>query len=80
MLIRVEMDYKKIITIEHGKKAGKTCIRGMRKIVAEILGYLAAVMSIEEIIEEWPELTKEDIYAALSYSSDMQQKSVVALS
>ena len=67
-------DYKHIITIEPGKRGGKPCIRGMRITVSDILGWLAAGMSIDEILKDFNELTREDIYAALSYAADRENK------
>jgi len=67
-------DYKNIITIEPGKRSGKPCIRGMRITVYDILGWLASGMTIIEIIENYPELTEEDIYAALSFAADRERK------
>jgi uncharacterized protein (DUF433 family) len=64
------VDYKQIITIEHGKRGGKACIRGMRITVNDILGWLASGMSIDDIIRDFDELTEEDVYAALSYAAD----------
>ena len=58
------MDYRKIITIEPDKRGGRPCIRGMRISVYDILGWLAAGMSNDEIIAEYPELTADDIRAA----------------
>ena len=63
-------DYKNRITIESGKRSGKPCIRGMRITVGDILSYLAAGMSNEEILEDFPSLKKEDILAALSFDSE----------
>ncbi|HPM03590.1 MAG TPA: DUF433 domain-containing protein, partial [Candidatus Cloacimonadota bacterium] len=68
------MDYKKIITIEPGKRGGKPCIRGMRITVNDILGWLASGMTIKEILNDFNELTEEDIYAALSYAADRENK------
>lgn len=67
------MDYRDIITIEPGKRSGKPCIRRMRITVYDVLGYLAAGMSPDEIIEDFPELTKEDITACLDYASDSEK-------
>ncbi|MBL7113657.1 MAG: DUF433 domain-containing protein [Bacteroidales bacterium] len=67
-------DYKHIITIEPGKRGGKPCIRGMRITVSDILGWLAAGMSVEEILKDFNELTREDIYAALSYAADRENR------
>lgn len=64
------MNYREIITIEAGKRGGRPCIRGMRISVYDILGWLAAGMSNEQIVEEFPELTIEDIRAALAYAAD----------
>jgi uncharacterized protein (DUF433 family) len=67
-------DYKKIITIEPGKRGGKPCIRGMRITVGDILGWLASGMTIQEILADFDELTEEDIYAALSYAADRENR------
>ncbi len=64
------MDYRKIITIEPGKRGGKPCIRGMRITVGDVLGWLAAGMSRDEIRRDFPEITDEDIVAALAFAAD----------
>jgi len=64
------MDYRNIITIEPEKRGGKPCIRGMRITVYDVLEYLASGMTQEEILEDFPYLTKEDILACLSYAAD----------
>lgn len=64
------MDYWKIITIEPDKRGGKPCIRGLRITVADVLGYLAAGMSPEQIIADFPELRPDDIQACLEYARD----------
>jgi uncharacterized protein (DUF433 family) len=61
--------YCDIITQEPGKRGGRACIRGMRIAVANILGWLAAGMSHDEIIADYPELTEADICAALAYAA-----------
>lgn len=68
------MDYKNIITLEPGKRGGKPCIRGMRITVGDILGWLASGMTIKEILEDFDELEERDIYAALSYAADRENK------
>lgn len=67
-------DYKKIITMESGKKGGKPCIRGLRITVYDVLEYLASGMTNEEILKDFPELTAEDIKACLSYAADREKK------
>jgi uncharacterized protein (DUF433 family) len=64
------VDYRKFITIEPDKRGGRPCIRGMRISVYDILGWLAAGMSIDEIVTEYPELTVDDIRAALAFAAD----------
>ena len=67
-------DYKQIITIEPGKRGGKPTIRGMRISVNDILGWLGSGMTISEILVDFDELTKEDIFAALNYAADRENK------
>ncbi|NOZ56419.1 MAG: DUF433 domain-containing protein [Calditrichaeota bacterium] len=57
------------ITVDPEKCFGKPCIRGMRIPVSSILAYLSSGMTIEDILREWPELEKEDIYQALAYAA-----------
>ena len=73
------MDYRKIINIEPGKRSGKPCIRGLRITVGDVLGYLASGMTIDEVLEDFPQLTREDILACLAYAADAEnRKSVTA--
>jgi len=67
------MDYKKHITIEPDKRGGKPCIRGMRITVYDILEYLASGMTEEEILKDFPELTKDDIRACLAFAADRER-------
>ena len=64
------MDYSKIITMEPGKRDGKPCIRGMRIAVSDVLGYMAGGMMEDEILREFPYLTREDIRACLAFAAD----------
>jgi len=72
------MDYSKIITIEPGKRSGKPCIRGMRITVQDVLEYLAGGMTEDEILRDFPELTREDIKACLAFAADRERKLFVA--
>jgi uncharacterized protein (DUF433 family) len=72
------MDYRKIITVEPGKRGGKPCIRGMRITVYEVLEYLASGMTQEEILRDFPYLTAEDIRACLAYAADRERHSLAA--
>lgn len=62
-------NYKDYITTEPGKRSGKPCIRGMGITVYDVLSYLASGMSMEEILDDFPELTREDILACLAYAA-----------
>jgi uncharacterized protein (DUF433 family) len=68
------VDYRDIITIEPGKRGGKPTIRGMRITVQDVLEYLAGGMSEEEILADFPELTREDIRACLAFAADRERK------
>jgi uncharacterized protein (DUF433 family) len=72
-------DYKNIITIEPGKRGGKPCIRNMRISVGDVLGWLASGMSHEEILNDFPELTNDDILAALSFAAEKEQNLKIML-
>jgi uncharacterized protein (DUF433 family) len=66
-------EYRERITIEPGKRSGKPCIRGLRITVYDVLSYLAAGVSIDEILEDFPDLTREDTLAGLSYAADRER-------
>ncbi|MBL7803740.1 MAG: DUF433 domain-containing protein [Saprospiraceae bacterium] len=70
--------YKNIITIEPGKRSGKPCIRGMRITVEDVLRWLASGMSFEDILKDFPELTREDIIAALEFAAMRQRRTLIA--
>jgi uncharacterized protein (DUF433 family) len=68
------MDYKHFITIEPDKRSGQPCIRGLRMTVQDVLEYLAAGMSEDEIVADFPDLTAEDIRACLAYAADRERR------
>ena len=74
----MDTQLNKIITIEAGKRSGQPCIRGLRITVYDILSYLAAGMTPEEIIEDFPNLTREDILASLAYAAQAEKIRLVA--
>ena len=67
------MQYKNIITIEPGKRGGKACIRGLRITVYDVLEYLASGMTQDEILKDFPYLTKEDILACLGFAAQRER-------
>lgn len=68
------IDYTQYITLEEGKRSGQPCIRGMRITVYDVLSYLAAGDSIEEIILHFPMLTRDDILACLAYAAAAENR------
>jgi uncharacterized protein (DUF433 family) len=71
------MDYRKIITIEPGRRSGKPCIRGLRITVTDVLEYLAGGMTVPQILADFPELTEEDIRACLAFAADRERRLAV---
>ncbi len=68
------IEYKNIIKRNPDKRFGKPCIRNTRITVYDVLGWLAAGMEFKEIIEDFPELTIQDIKACLAYAADKEHK------
>jgi uncharacterized protein (DUF433 family) len=66
--------YNKIIKISSVKRFGRPCIRNTRIAVFDILGWLGSGMSFEEIINDYPELSREDIKASLMFAADRERK------
>ena len=71
------MNYQDLITIDPGKRGGKPCIRGMRITVYDVLEYLASGMSQQEILDDFPYLTEEDIRACLAYAADREKRLLI---
>ena len=68
------MDYQHLITIEPGKRSGKPCVRGLRITVSDVLDYLASGMSEDEVLHDFPDLTREDIRACLAFAADRERR------
>lgn len=66
------MNYRDIITIETGKRGGQPTIRGLRITVYDVLKMLASGMNEKQILSDFPDLTKTDINAVLSYASQRE--------
>ena len=64
------------ITLDPGKRGGKPCIRHMRITVYDVLGWLAAGMTQQEILADYPELEAEDIQASLAFAADRERRMV----
>ena len=62
------------ITLEPGKRGGRPCIRGLRITVYDILSMLSSGMSQQEILDDFPELSGEDILSVLAYATDRENQ------
>jgi len=67
--VAMKTDLLKRITIEPGKCGGRPCIRGMRIRVTDVLQLLSAGAPYEEILEDYPDLERDDILAAIEYAA-----------
>jgi uncharacterized protein (DUF433 family) len=66
-------------TIEPGKRGGRPCIRGMRITVYDVLSYLAARMTVAEVLDDFPYLTPEDIQACLAFAAERERSMLVTI-
>lgn len=67
------MPYERI-SVDPRKMGGLPCIRDTRVTVSAVLGQLAAGQSIDEILDDYPYLEREDIYAALEFAAAAVQE------
>lgn len=67
------------ITIEPGKRGRRPCIRGMRITVYDVLSYFAAGMTQQEILDDFPYLTAEDIQACFAFAAERERRMLVAV-
>jgi uncharacterized protein (DUF433 family) len=65
--------YNNIININSEKRFGKPCIRETRITVYDVLGWLSAGMTYDEILTDFPELTQQDIFACLAFASQRER-------
>ncbi len=62
------------ITIEPGKRGGRPVIRGLRITIYDVLSWLASGMTQDEILEDFPELERDDILACLHFAADRERR------
>lgn len=67
-----DQSWRTRITVEPGKRGGKPCVRGMRITVYDVLSYLAAGMTTDEVLADFPYLTAEDIRACLAFAAERE--------
>lgn len=70
------MDWRERITVNPSICHGKACIRGTRMMVSVILDNLAAGLSMDEILDDYPSLKREDIQAAVSYAAELANERI----
>ena len=68
------MNYQDRIVIDPAIRSGKPCIRGTRITVYDILEYLAGGMSEDQLLRDFPTLTREDVRAVLEFAADRERK------
>ena len=73
------LDWHSFITVEPGKRSGQPCIRSLRITVSDCLGWLAEGQSVDEILEDFPELTREDIQACLAFAADRESRTTAVV-
>jgi len=71
------MSFQDRITIDPRIRSGKPCIKGTRIAVADVLDYLGGGMSAAEILEDFPDLTAEDIQACLVFAAERERRLTV---
>ena len=62
------------ISIDPAVRFGKPCVRGTRITVGDVLGYLAAGMSEDDVLADFPQLAREDIRACLAFAADRERR------
>jgi uncharacterized protein (DUF433 family) len=68
------MDWYDRIEVNAAVRSGKPCIKGTRITVYDVLEYLAGGMSEDEILSDFPDLTREDIRAALAFAAARERR------
>jgi uncharacterized protein (DUF433 family) len=74
MTYSFSMNYRERITIDPRIRSGKPCIRGTRITVSDVFDYLGGGMTIPEVLEDFPDLTAEDIQACFAYAADRDRR------
>ncbi len=73
------MDWQKHISVDPQVCHGKACIRGTRVMVSVVLDNLAAGLSVDEVLQSYPSLTREAVNAAIAYAAELARERVVAM-
>lgn len=68
------MDWRERISVDPAVRSGKPCIKGTRITVYDVLEYLAGGMTEDQILSDFPDLTREDIRASLAFSAARERR------
>ena len=67
------MDWRERISEDPGIRFGKACVRGTRIAVADVLGWLSSGMTAEDIVREYPPISREDVLACLARAAESER-------
>lgn len=73
------MPYTDHITTNPAVRSGKPCIRDTRMTVTDVLEYLAGGMSEDDILGDFPYITRADIRACLAFAADRERRILSAI-
>jgi uncharacterized protein (DUF433 family) len=69
-----DMNWRERITIDPNRRSGKPCIRGTRITVQDVLEYLAGGMTVQQVLNDFPDLTSDDIQACFAFAAEREQR------
>jgi uncharacterized protein (DUF433 family) len=70
------VDYKDRIAVDPAIRSGKPCIRGTRITVGDVFDYLGGGMTVPEVLEDFPDITLQDIQACFSFAADRERQTI----
>ena len=73
------MNWQDYIIVDPNVCHGKACLKGTRVMVSVVLDNLAAGLTIDEILQSYPSLTRESVQAAISYAAELTRERVVTM-
>lgn len=68
------MNWQEQIAVDPAVRSGKPCVRGTRITVYDVLEYLAGGMSEDEVLADFPDLTRDDIRACLAFAAARERR------
>ena len=68
------MDWQARISVNPAVRSGKPCIRGTRITVYDVLEYLAGGMTEDQILNDFPDLSREDVRASLAFAAARERR------